>query len=80
MIPDPLAKAPAIANEHQPIISSMAAQLIVRVPILADIKFFDVRIEARTGKAVNDMLDAMNRMNAGRSGAANPSRLLISYK
>ncbi len=79
-MPDPLANALAIANEHQPIISFMAAQLIVKVPIGVDRRFFDVRIDARTGKAVNDILDAVNRMNAARLGGGNPSRSLISYK
>jgi hypothetical protein len=79
-MPDPLANAPAIANEHQPIISFIAAQLIVNVPIGVVISFVDVRIAARTGKAVNDILDAANRINAARLGGGNPSRLLISYR
>ena len=54
-MPDPLANALAIANEHQPIILFMAAQLIVKLPIGVNSKFVDVRIAASTGKAVNDM-------------------------
>ena len=77
-MPDPLAKALARANEHQPIISSIAAQLMVKVPMGRKSKSVDLRIDARTGKAVNDMLDAMNRMNAVLLGGANPSRLFIS--
>jgi hypothetical protein len=79
-MPDPLANALAIANEHQPIISFRAAQLIVKVPIGVFRRFVDLRIAARTGNAVNDILDAVNRMNATLSGALNPSRLLILYK
>ncbi len=79
-MPDPLANAPAIANEHQPIISFIAAQLIVKVPIGVDRSLFDERIAASTGKAVNDILDAVNRTNAARSGGGNPSRVLILYK
>jgi hypothetical protein len=75
-----LANALAIANEHQPIISFIAAQLIVKVPIGVDRRFVDLRIAARTGKAVNDILHAVNRMNATLFGDVNPSRLLISYK
>ncbi len=79
-MPDPLANALAIANEHQPIISFKAAQLIVKVPIGDDRRFVDLRIAARTGKAVNDILDAVNRINATLLGGGNPFRLLISYK
>jgi hypothetical protein len=79
-IPDPLANALATANEHQPIISFRAPLLIVKVPIGVDIRFVDERMAASTGKAVNDMLDAVNRMNAALSGGVNPSRLLILYK
>ncbi len=79
-MPDPLANALAIANEHQPIISFIAAQLIVKVPIGVFRRFVDLRMDARTGKAVNDILDAVNRTNAARSGGGNPSRVLILYK
>jgi hypothetical protein len=79
-MPDPLANALAIANEHHPIISFKAAQLIVKVPIGVDRSLKDLRIDARTGKAVNDILDAVNRMNATLFGGVNPSRLLILYK
>ena len=67
-MPDPLAKALAIANEHQPIISFKAAQLIVKVPMGNERRLVDLRIDARTGKAVNDILEAVNRMNATLSG------------
>ena len=79
-MPAPLANAPAMANEHQSIISLIAAQLIVKEPIGVDMSFIDESMAARTGKAVNDMLDAVNRINATRSGALNPFRLLISYR
>ena len=37
---------------------------MVRVPIGFERSFVDVRMAARTGKAVNDILDAAKRINA----------------